>query len=147
MPRVKRISRDMKRGMAARDKLLGKGWDKRPSVMQELFPEMHEMANEVLFGRLWSRTKGFPMRYRSMITIATLIALGKTDELRAHMKHGMHVGLTKQQVLEIILHEAFYAGWPAAVSALRIAKDVFAQVEAEAPAKPKRSRRAGRRRA
>jgi 4-carboxymuconolactone decarboxylase len=60
-----------------------------------------------------------------MITVATLIALNRPDQLRSHLALARQNGVTEDELIETITHLAFYAGWPSAVSAVAIARDVF----------------------
>ena len=84
-----------------------------------------------LFGDIWSRP-GLVLRDRSMITVATLIALGRENELKLHLRGALNVGITREQIQEMILHLAHYAGWPVAVGAGRVAQEVFAETDRQA---------------
>src|SRR5882757_9386273 len=77
-----------------------------------------------LFGEVWERP-GLKKRDRSLIVVATLIALGRERQLPGHLNRALDNGVTKQEISEIITHLAFYAGWPAAMTGAAIAKDVF----------------------
>jgi 4-carboxymuconolactone decarboxylase len=79
---------------------------------------------EVLFGEVWERP-GLSKRDRSLITCATLIALGREKQLVGHLQRALDNGLTKNELSEVITHLAFYAGWPAAMTAALVAKEVF----------------------
>ena len=79
---------------------------------------------EHLFGDIWERP-GLSKRDRSMITVATLIALNRPDQLRSHLALARQNGVTEDELVETITHLAFYAGWPSAVSAVAVARDVF----------------------
>lgn len=78
-----------------------------------------------LFADIWSREEQLPMRDRSMITVALLAAQGRVDELRQHIAGALHQKITQGQILEIMIHVAHYAGWPAGHSGQRIALQVF----------------------
>jgi 4-carboxymuconolactone decarboxylase len=80
----------------------------------------------VLFGDVWERPE-LSKRDRSLITVAMLTALYRTDQLRGHIRRALDNGVTKEEVSEVITHVAFYAGWPTAANAVRIAKEVFDQ--------------------
>ena len=100
-----------------------------PSVIGQVrgvFPKLGELTDKVLFGDVWER-KGLSKRDRSLITVATLIALGRERQLEGHLSRALQNGVTKDEISEIITHLAFYAGWPAAMTAAQIAKDVFAK--------------------
>ena len=85
-----------------------------------------ELTDDVLFADIWQRP-GFSKRDRSLITVATLIALYRTNELPFHLARALENGVSKDEMIEFIAHLAFSAGWPNAVSALMVAKDVFAK--------------------
>src|SRR5262249_42241487 len=112
------------------------GAPKSPS--QELAPDMGRISDEVLFGQIWSRP-GLELPHRSMITIAALTALGREVELKAHIRGGLHNGLTGEEIVEIILQMAFYAGQPAAHGGFRAAKEVFDQLDKSKAAEGGRS--------
>jgi 4-carboxymuconolactone decarboxylase len=101
-------------------------------------PQLAEATNEVLFADLWRRPALRP-RDRSLVTLAALIATGKTQQVSFHLSRAMDNGLTRAEAEEAIHHLAYYAGWPNAVSAASIAQNVFAEraehgERAEAPA-------------
>ncbi len=77
---------------------------------------MVELTSEVLFKDVWERP-GLSKRDRSLITCATLIALGKTEQMEFHFPRALENGVTREELAEVITHLAFYAGWPAAMSA------------------------------
>jgi len=77
---------------------------------------------------VWSRP-GLELPHRSMITIAALTALGREPELKSHIRGGLNLGLTREQIVEIIMQMAFYAGQPAAHAGFRAAKEVFDQID------------------
>ncbi|TPG58369.1 carboxymuconolactone decarboxylase family protein [Ewingella americana] len=80
-------------------------------------PKLAELSQEVLFGDIWQRTELSP-RERSLITLATLTALGRVQQLPWHIDFAQQNGLTRVEITEVFTHLAFYAGWPAAVSAI-----------------------------
>ncbi len=94
------------------------------SVMQEVSPKLAEIAADVLFGDVWERPE-LSKRDRSLITVANLIALYRTDQLRGHIGRALDNGVTKSEIGEVILHTAFYAGVPVGANAARVAKEVF----------------------
>ncbi len=94
------------------------------SVMAEISPKLAEITEEVLFGDVWERP-GLSKRDRSLITITALIALYRTDQLRGHIGRALDNGVTKEEIGEVINHMAFYAGWPTAANAVRVAKEVY----------------------
>ena len=94
------------------------------SAMAEVSPKLAELTADVLFGDVWERP-GLSKRDRSLITVAALIALYRTDQLRGHIGRALDNGVTKDEIGEVINHMAFYAGWPTAANAVRVAKEVF----------------------
>ncbi|KAA8996926.1 carboxymuconolactone decarboxylase family protein [Affinibrenneria salicis] len=86
-------------------------------TLSAIAPKLAQISNEVLFDDIWRRAELAP-RERSLITLAALIALGRTQQLPWHLALAQNNGLTRQEIIEAITHLAFYAGWPAAVSAL-----------------------------
>jgi 4-carboxymuconolactone decarboxylase len=87
-------------------------------------PRFVELTNDVLYGDVWERP-GLSKRDRSLITIAALTAMSRPDQLKAHISRGLGHGLTKEELGEVIIHLAFYCGWPAATSAAMAAMDVI----------------------
>ena len=94
------------------------------SAMQEVAPALADYTANVLFGDVWERP-GLSKRDRSLITVATLMALYRTGQLPGHINRALDNGVTKEEIGEIITHIAFYAGWPTAVNAFEVAKKVF----------------------
>ena len=94
------------------------------SVMAEVSPKLAQITTDVLFGDVWERP-GLSKRDRSLITVAALIALYRTDQLRGHIGRALDNGVTKEEIGEIITQMAFYAGWPTAANAVRLAKEVY----------------------
>ncbi len=94
------------------------------SAMQQITPHLAELTRDVLFGDVWERP-GLSKRDRSLITVAALTALYRTDQLRGHIGRALDNGVTKEEIGEVITHMAFYAGWPCAANAVQVAKQVF----------------------
>jgi 4-carboxymuconolactone decarboxylase len=94
----------------------------------DIAPALGEYTQKVLLGEVWKRPELSP-RDRSLITVATLVALYRTNELPYHLRLALDNGLTKEQLSELITHLAFYAGWPPANTAVEIARDVFSENE------------------
>ncbi|MAW54382.1 MAG: 4-carboxymuconolactone decarboxylase [Rhodospirillaceae bacterium] len=90
----------------------------------EVVPQLGKLRDEVLFGDVWEQPE-LSKRDRSLVTISVLTALYRTDELRGHMKRALDNGVTQDEIRGMITHLAFYAGWPTAVNAGRIAVEVF----------------------
>ena len=97
-------------------------------------PKFAELNDDVLFGEVWSREDQLSLRDRSLVTVTALMAQGLTDSsFRYHLESAKKNGITKEEIAEILTHAAFYAGWPKAWAAFRMAKEVYAE-EAEAGA-------------
>src|SRR5512134_389451 len=100
---------------------------KEPTVAQKAFgdiaPKLAQLTDDVLFGDVWERP-GLSKRDRSLITVATLVALYRTNELPSHLKRALENGVTRDELIEVFTHLAFYAGWPNAMSATTAAKAV-----------------------
>jgi 4-carboxymuconolactone decarboxylase len=93
-------------------------------AVRDTVPALINYTEKVLFGDVWERP-GLSKRDRSLITVATLIALGREKQLTGHLERAMNNGVSKSEISEMITHLAFYAGWPAAMTAALVAKDVF----------------------
>lgn len=89
-------------------------------------PEFAHLNDDILFGEVWSRNDLLSLRDRSLVTITSLISQGITDSsLTYHLQEAKKNGITRTEAAEIITHIAFYAGWPKAWAAFRLAKDVW----------------------
>jgi 4-carboxymuconolactone decarboxylase len=93
-------------------------------ALRSFAPKLVDLTDNVLFGDVWER-KGLSKRDRSLITCATLIALNRTEQQVGHFQRALDNGVTKEELLEVITHLAFYGGWPVAMSAAQVAKKVF----------------------
>lgn len=102
--------------------------ESQPTPVQKLIgdfaPKMVSLTDDVLFGDVWARAELTP-RDRNLITVAALIANGNTEHLPGHLAMALENGLTEVELKEVIIHLAFYAGWPRALSAITVAKQVF----------------------
>jgi 4-carboxymuconolactone decarboxylase len=92
--------------------------------VRQVAPKLVELTETVLYGDVWERP-GLSKRDRSLITVAALTALGRSDQLPLHLERALGNGVTREELGELITHLAFYAGWPAAMTAGRIAKRTF----------------------
>ena len=97
-------------------------------VMKEITPHLEDLTAQVLYGDVWERP-GLSKRDRSLITLAALIALYRTDQMRFHIRRALENGVTKEEIGEVITHIAFYGGWPTAANAVLVAKEVFDEIE------------------
>jgi 4-carboxymuconolactone decarboxylase len=104
--------------------------DSQPSAAQRLMgdmaPKLAELTDKVLFGDVWARP-GLSRRDRSLVTVSALIAMNRPDQLRSHIALARQNGVTEQEIVEAITQLAFYAGWPSAVTAVGVAREVFRQ--------------------
>jgi 4-carboxymuconolactone decarboxylase len=94
--------------------------------MGDVAPKLAELTDNVLYGDIWERPQ-LSKRDRSLITVAALIAMNRPDQLRSHLALARKNGVTEEELVEVITHLAFYAGWPNAVTAVAVAKEVFAK--------------------
>jgi len=93
-------------------------------LMGDLAPKLAELTDDVLYGDVWERPE-LSKRDRSLVTVAGLIALNRPDQLRSHLVRARENGVTQEELIETITHLAFYAGWPNAVTAIAVAREVF----------------------
>jgi len=106
----------------------GAGAQPRPSqaAIGDFSPKLAEITDKVLYGDVWERPQ-LSKRDRSLATVAALIAMNRPDQLRSHFARARANGMTKEELIEVITHMAFYAGWPNAVTAIAVAREVFQQ--------------------
>jgi len=104
--------------------------NKEPSAARKLLgefaPKLVELTDDVLFGDVWERPE-LSRRDRSLITVSALVALNRTEQLRFHLQRAVENGVAQEELIEAITHLAFYAGWPGAMSAIQVAKEVFSK--------------------
>src|SRR5207302_11298004 len=91
-------------------------------------PKLAEISDTLISGEVWERP-GLSKRDRSLITVATLLALGREKQLEGHLARALANGVTRDEISELITHLAFYAGWPAAMTAAQVAKEVFEKAQ------------------
>ena len=87
-------------------------------------PKLAEISDTIIYGEIWERP-GLSKRDRSLIVCGALMVMGRDEQLRGHLARALDNGCTKDEIGELITHLAFYAGWPAAMTAALIAKEVF----------------------
>ena len=101
-----------------------------PTAAQKMIgdfaPKLVDLTDRVLFGEVWERPE-LSKRDRSLATVAALIALNRPDQLRFHLARAVENGVKKEELVEVITHLAFYSGWPNAMSAVMVAKEVFSK--------------------
>ena len=96
-------------------------------ALGEFAPKFAELNDDILFGQVWSREDRLSLRDRSLVTVVALMAQGLVDEsFRYHLQTARTNGITRTEIAEILTHAAFYAGWPKAWAAFRMAKEVWA---------------------
>jgi 4-carboxymuconolactone decarboxylase len=96
---------------------------------RDVAPKLTEITDAVLFDDVWKRP-GLSARDRSMITIASLISLYRTNELPFHLCKALENGVTRDEIVEMVTHLAFYAGWPTAGTAVGIVRQAFENADA-----------------
>ena len=102
--------------------------EKRRSPYADIAPALAEYTDNVLFGDVWKRA-GLAPRDRSLVTVASLVSLYRTNELPFHLAKALENGVTKDELIEVITHLAFYSGWPTANTAIAIARKMFGELE------------------
>jgi 4-carboxymuconolactone decarboxylase len=119
---------DAQYGAPLRGQVANAGPRPRPSqgAIGDFAPKLAQITDDVLYGDIWERPE-LSKRDRSLVTVAALIAMNRPDQLRSHLRIARQNGLTEEELIETIMHLAFYAGWPNAVSAIGVAKEVFGQ--------------------
>src|SRR5690349_3434236 len=90
----------------------------------DIAPHLTEVSNSVLFDDIWQRS-GLSPRDRSLVTVASLISLYRHNELPFHLGKALENGVTREEIIEVITHLAFYSGWPTASTALSVVRRVF----------------------
>jgi 4-carboxymuconolactone decarboxylase len=102
--------------------------DSQPTPAQRLIgdfsPKLVDLTDRVLFGEVWARPQ-LSQRDRSLVTVSALIAMNRPDQLRSHLVRARDNGVTQEELVETITHLAFYSGWPNAMTAVSVAKEVF----------------------
>ena len=99
------------------------GKTRAQELLGDTAPELVRLTDEVLFGQVWA-DPGLSPRDRSLVTVAALVSLGRTEQLRSHLRRGLDNGLGKDELVRAITHLAFYAGWPAAMTAVTELKKI-----------------------
>lgn len=94
-------------------------------------PKFAQLNDDVLFGEVWNREEKLSLRDRSLVTVVSLMAQGLVDSsFQYHLMSAKNNGITKEEIAEILTHAAFYAGWPKAWAAFKMAKEVWTEEEA-----------------
>ena len=106
------------------------GWSGGQRAFGDFAPGLVHYTDKVLFDEVWER-EGLSKRDRSLLTVAALTAMGKTEQLTFHLDFARQNGVTEDELKEALLHLAFYAGWPNGMSAMTVAKSVFSDSDAD----------------
>jgi 4-carboxymuconolactone decarboxylase len=119
-------------GLAVRREVLGDAHvDRSLAKRNELTEEFQALITRYAWGEIWTRP-GLPRHTRSLLTVGLMVALNRPDEFRLHVRAAFNNGVTRDDIREVLLHCAIYAGVPAANSAFHMAEEVFAQMETPA---------------
>ena len=92
--------------------------------VRSFVPKLIDLTEKVVYGDVWERP-GLSKRDRSLITCAALVAMNRTEQLKGHVARAIDNGVTKDEIVEVITHMAFYSGWPTAMTAAGVAKEVL----------------------
>lgn len=118
-------------GLAVRREVLGDAYvDRSLQNATDFNRPMQELVTEYCWGEIWTR-EGLERRERSLINLAFMTALNRPFELGLHVRGALNNGITKEQIREVFLQSAIYAGVPAALDAFKVAEKIFAEVEVE----------------
>jgi 4-carboxymuconolactone decarboxylase len=119
-------------GMEVRRAVLGDAHvDRSIAKRTEFNSEFQELITRYAWGEIWTRP-GLPRHTRSLLTIGLMVALNRSDEFKLHVRAAFNNGVTRDEIREVLLHCAIYAGVPAANSAFHMAEEVFAQMQSQA---------------
>lgn len=125
-----------RRGQAALSNIHGHIGEGVMAALGDIAPDFARLIIEFPYGDIYSRP-GLSPKERQIATIASLVTLGNAPtELKAHLQGSVNVGCTREELVEVIMQMAVYAGFPAALNALLVAKDVFAELDRQSPANP-----------
>ena len=112
-------------GLAMRKKVLGAAHvEKAMAAADKHTQPLQDIVNEFAWGAIWTRP-GLEPKTRSMLTVCMLTALNRSQELKTHMRGALNNGVTREEIVEILLHAGIYCGFPAAVEGFRVAQEVF----------------------
>jgi 4-carboxymuconolactone decarboxylase len=120
------------KGLAVRKEVLGADYVDAALAnnADEFSQPLQQLVTEFCWGSVWTR-KELPRKSRSMINLAMMAAMNRPHELKLHVRGALNNGLTKDEIREILLQVAVYCGFPAAIDAMRVAKEVFAAEESK----------------
>lgn len=119
------------KGLAIRMNVLGKDYVETQLKNADDFNRpLQDMVTEYCWGAVWGR-EGLPLKTRSMLNLAMISILNRPHELRAHLRGALNNGVTRQEICEVFLQVAIYAGVPAAVDSFRLAREFFKEIDAK----------------
>jgi 4-carboxymuconolactone decarboxylase len=119
-------------GMRVRRAVLGEDYVEKAQAAATPFNEpFQDLITRYAWGEIWARP-GLPRQTRSLLTLAMMVALNRSDEFRMHVRAAMNNNVTREEIQEVLLQAAIYCGVPAANSAFHVAQEVFAEMDAEA---------------
>jgi 4-carboxymuconolactone decarboxylase len=122
-------------GMKVRRAVLGDAHVDRSLTRRTPFnEEFQDLITRYAWGEIWTRP-GLPRHTRSLLTIGLMVALNRTDEFKLHVRAAFNNGVTRDEIKEVLLHCAIYAGVPASNTAFHLAEEVFAQMESDRAAR------------
>lgn len=122
----------LEQGLKLRKQVLGADYVERQFRNADEFTmPMQELATKSAWGMVWTRP-GLPRKIRSMLTIAFVVARGKSEELELHLQGALRNGVTKNEIREILLQSAIYCGYPEALGGFRVARRFFDEHEGKA---------------
>jgi 4-carboxymuconolactone decarboxylase len=120
-----------KNGMSVRRAVLGDAYvDRSLTKLTDFNQDFENLITRYAWGEIWARP-GLPRQSRSLITLAMMVALNRTDEFRMHVRAAFNNGVTRDEIKEVLLQTAIYCGLPAANAAFHAAEEVFAEIEAK----------------
>jgi 4-carboxymuconolactone decarboxylase len=134
-----------RRGLAVRRAVLGEAYVEQTLRGRSSFNrEFQDLLTRYAWGEIWTRP-GLPRRTRSLITLAAMVALGRSEELGLHLRAALRNGVSREEIKEVLLQMAVYCGLPAANAAFHLAAEVFAELDGAARRRtPRRSRKRSR---
>jgi 4-carboxymuconolactone decarboxylase len=119
-------------GMRVRRAVLGEDYVEKAQAATTPFTEpFQDLITRYAWGEIWARP-GLPRHTRSLLTLAMMVALNRSDEFRMHVRAAANNNVTREEIQEVLLQSAIYCGVPAANSAFHVAQEVFAEMDAEA---------------
>ncbi|RJG07733.1 4-carboxymuconolactone decarboxylase [Noviherbaspirillum cavernae] len=125
------MDQQYKDGLAVRKQVMGEEFvDKAFANANEFTLPLQDFITRNAWGTVWCRD-GLELKTRSLITLAMLTALGRSQELKGHLRGAVNNGASREEIREVLLHAAVYCGAPLAVDAFRVAQEVFAEPAAD----------------